>query len=111
MMTDVGSAPCIAPRHTSAPRLSVTAGAAPRVSPRRPCNLTAPSLKARPAQYRLEFDGGSTLAVRGRGLIGRDPVAPAGTNVEHLVALADDTSTMSRAHLEFDIATGLWVRD
>jgi PPM family protein phosphatase len=113
IMTELGSAPCLAPRHASAPRLSVTA-AGPRVAQRRPTNgigRTAPSLKSRLAQYRLEFDDGSTLAVRGRGLIGRDPVAAAGTNVEHLVALADDTSTMSRTHLEFDIATGLWVRD
>ncbi|MFL6083280.1 MAG: protein phosphatase 2C domain-containing protein [Mycobacterium sp.] len=101
--------------HASTPRLSVTAGAGLRASPRRATNgmgCTAQSLKPRPAQYRLEFDGGSTIAVRGRGLIGRDPVAAADKNVEHLIALADETMTMSRTHLEFDIGeSGLWVRD
>ena len=115
MMTDVGSALCIAPRHTSAPRLSVTAGAGPTVSPRRPTNgvgRTTPSLKSRPAQYRLEFDDGSTIAVRGRGLIGRDPLTKPDKKVIHLVTLADDTVTLSRTHLEFDIdEKGLWVRD
>ena len=115
MMTDVGSAPCLALRHTSAPRLSITAGAGPKVSPRRPTNgvgRTTPSLKSRPAQYRLEFDDGSTIAVRGRGLIGRDPVTEADKKVSHLVTLADDTVTLSRTHLEFDIdENGLWVRD
>jgi hypothetical protein len=36
-------------------------------------------------------------------LIGRDPVACAGEKVEHLVALADDTLSVSGTHLEFGI--------
>lgn len=64
------------------------------------------------AQFRLEFDDGSTLAVRGRGLIGREPTAGAAKIVAHLVALADDTCSMSRTHLEFDVdENGLWIRD
>jgi protein phosphatase len=114
MMTDVGSAPCLTPLHASAPRLSVT-GPGPRVSPRRPTTgigHTAPSLKSRPARYRLEFDDGSMVAVRGRGLIGREPATEADKKVVHLVTLADDTVTMSRTHLEFDLKdSGLWVRD
>ena len=63
-------------------------------------------------QFRLEFDDGSSVAVRGRGLIGRGPAADAGENVEHLVALADDTLSVSRTHLEFGVGEpGLWVRD
>ena len=70
------------------------------------------SPRARLAQFRLEFDDGSSLTVRGRGLIGRDPAASAGEKVEHLVALADDTLSLSRTHLEFGIGeSGLWVRD
>ncbi|MDT5279862.1 MAG: family protein phosphatase [Mycobacterium sp.] len=65
-----------------------------------------------PAQFRLEFDDGSALAVHGRGLIGREPAAGAGKLVAHLVALADDTYSMSRTHLEFGVdENGLWVRD
>jgi pSer/pThr/pTyr-binding forkhead associated (FHA) protein len=49
--------------------------------------------------------------VRGRGLIGRAPAA-ACAGVEQLVALADDSRSVSRTHLEFGIGeSGLWVRD
>jgi hypothetical protein len=65
-----------------------------------------------PAQFRLRFDDGSALAVRGRGLIGREPAAGAGKLVAHLVALADDSYSMSRTHLEFDVdENALRVRD
>jgi protein phosphatase len=66
----------------------------------------------RPAQWRLDFDNGSSVAVRGTGLIGRAPVAARGDNVEQLVAVADDTCSVSRTHLQFGIdRDGLWVRD
>jgi serine/threonine protein phosphatase PrpC len=68
--------------------------------------------KMRLAQWRLEFEDGTSLPVTGSGLIGRDPVAATGEKVEHLVALADDTLSLSRTHLEFGIGEfGLWVRD
>jgi protein phosphatase len=39
-------------------------------------------------------------------------VSPAGEKVEQLVALADDTRSVSRTHLEFGIGeSGLWIRD
>lgn len=63
-------------------------------------------------QFRLEFDDGSTVRVRGRGLIGRDPAPAIGETVEHLVTLADGTLSMSRTHLEFGIGdSSLWIRD
>ena len=90
----VDAAPCRAPRRFS--------GRPTAASPREACL----------PRYRLEFDDGGILAVLGRGLIGRDPIAAAGDNVEHLVALADDTLSLSRTHLEFGVAeSGLWVRD
>ena len=62
--------------------------------------------------YSLEFDDGSSLDVRGRGVIGREPKAPTGAQFRHVVALADPTLTLSRTHLEFGVGdSGLWVRD
>lgn len=64
------------------------------------------------ARFRLEFDDGTSISVRGRGLIGRDPRADADTRVEHLVKLVDEGCEVSRTHLEFDVNdSGLWVRD
>jgi serine/threonine protein phosphatase PrpC len=60
----------------------------------------------------LEFDDGSAVGVRGRGLMGRDPASATGDEFEHLITLADDTRSVSRTHLEFGIGeSGLWIRD
>jgi serine/threonine protein phosphatase PrpC len=75
---------------------------------------TASQPKTKPDRplIQLEFDHGSTVVVRGRGLIGRDPVPASGERVEHLLTLADDTLSVSRTHLEFGIEeSGLWIRD
>ncbi len=65
--------------------------------------------RPRPLRCALEFDDGSFLVVRGRGLIGRDPT---GDRPLHTVPLADDTCLISRTHLEFWIRDGkFWVRD
>jgi hypothetical protein len=62
--------------------------------------------------FRLEFDDGTTVGIRGRGLIGRDRAPASGEIVEHLLTLADDTLSVSRTHLEFGIGeSGLWIRD
>jgi serine/threonine protein phosphatase PrpC len=89
----------------------------PRLAPRS-CTSGTPSttsdLTTRPGPrpFRLEFDDGSVVAVRGRGFIGRDPAPDGGDNVEHLITLADDTLSLSRTHLEFGIGeSGLWIRD
>lgn len=67
--------------------------------------------RQRPPQCALEFDNGSFLIVRGRGLIGRDPKASGGQPV-HTVSLADDACLVSRTHLEFWTDAGrLWIRD
>jgi PPM family protein phosphatase len=72
--------------------------------------LAAP--KSRPAEFRLDFDDGFSVAVRGTGLIGRAPAPAAGESVEHCVALTDDALSLSRTHLAFGLTElGLWVRD
>jgi protein phosphatase len=63
-------------------------------------------------RFRLEFDDGTSISVRGRGLIGRAPKAAADARVQHLVELVDEQCEVSRTHLEFDTdESGLWVRD
>jgi PPM family protein phosphatase len=65
-----------------------------------------------PSRFYLEFDDGTSIAVRGRGLIGRAPRAAADARVQHLVELVDEGCEVSRTHLEFDAdESGLWVRD
>ncbi|MFZ0831979.1 MAG: protein phosphatase 2C domain-containing protein [Mycobacterium sp.] len=67
--------------------------------------------RPRPLRCGLEFDDGSFLVVRGRGLIGRDPAA-SGDQPVHRVLLADAACMISRTHLEFWTHEGrLWVRD
>ena len=64
------------------------------------------------ARIGLEFDDGSFFVARGHGLIGRDPLVPAGARATHLVTLTDRSRSVSRTHLEFGLAdAGLWVRD
>ena len=88
-----------------------------RRAPVRAQNTTAPGVLRRPsppqrARFGLEFDDGSFLVARGRGLIGREPIARAGEQASHLVKLTDPTCSVSRTHLEFGVGNaGLWVRD
>ena len=67
--------------------------------------------RPRPLRCGLEFDDGSFIVVRGRGLIGRAPTV-SGDQPVHRVPLADATCMISRTHLEFWTDEGrLWVRD
>jgi PPM family protein phosphatase len=71
-----------------------------------------PSSAPGPVRFGLELDDGSFLVVRGRGVIGREPMPPNGEQMTHLMPLTDPASSVSRTHLEFGLAnTGLWVRD
>jgi PPM family protein phosphatase len=115
---DSSSAQCLAPQRRrivdSAARIGQPDGVrlAQRAAVQGSTRSGGTSPRARLAHFRLDFDDGSSLTVRGRGLIGRDPVACADEKVEHLVALADDTLSVSRTHLEFGIGEpGLWIRD
>jgi PPM family protein phosphatase len=72
----------------------------------------APSSPPGRARVGLELDDGSFLVARGRGLIGREPVAPNGEQATRLVTLTDPACSVSRTHLEFGVGdSGLWVRD
>jgi serine/threonine protein phosphatase PrpC len=97
VLADVVPGRSVAPR-SCASRTAATASQ-PKTKPDRPL-------------IRLEFDDGTAVVVRGRGLIGRDPAPASGERVEHLLTLADDTLSVSRTHLEFGIGeSGLWIRD
>jgi PPM family protein phosphatase len=63
-------------------------------------------------RFVLEFDEGTTVVVRGSGLIGREPVAVSGAHIDQLVKVIDETASMSRTHLAFGVnAHGLWIQD
>jgi protein phosphatase len=86
---------------------------APQWCPSRlPTTAGARPTKSWLSKFRLEFDDGSAIAVRGMGLIGRHPVPAGGENIKHLITLANDRLSVSRTHLEFGIGeAGLWIRD
>lgn len=101
------------------------AGYAPKAPSATTCNRplrnsgiprTSPSPSSRPKprgrRFVLDFDDGSSVVIWGGGLIGREPVALEGANVDQIVRVNDDTLSVSRTHLEFGIdESGLWVRD
>lgn len=60
----------------------------------------------------VQFDDGLRMALGGPGLIGRNPAGRDGELFEHLIAVADDTRTISKTHLEFGLEPqGLWIID
>ncbi|WP_082789171.1 RDD family protein [Tsukamurella pseudospumae] len=62
----------------------------------------------------LRFDDGHSVDVRGDGIIGREPVLPAGADSSTVTkhVLVDDTASVSKTHLLFGITRGeLWVED
>jgi serine/threonine protein phosphatase PrpC len=90
------------------PRRRLSSAAAPKAS----WAAAALSSPPGPARFGLELDDRSFLIARGRGLIGREPVAPNGEQPTHLVTLTDPARSVSRTHLEFGVGNaGLWVRD
>src|SRR4051794_16787343 len=98
----VVAASCRAPRCTGESTAAATGlGGRNPLSVQRSVPVVASPVRSRFPRYRLEFADGSVLDVRGRGLIGRDPIAAADDTVEHLVALVDGTKSLSRTHLEF----------
>lgn len=62
----------------------------------------------------LRFDDGHSVDVRGDGIIGREPVIPAGLDPSKVTkhVLVDDTASVSKTHLLFGLTRGeLWVED
>lgn len=89
------------------PRRRLSSAPAPKAS-----GAAALSSPPGPARFGLQLDDGSFVVARGRGLIGREPVAPDGVQTTHLVTLTDSACSVSRTHLEFGVGNaGLWVRD
>lgn len=87
--------------------MAAPTGDYPRKSPGR---APARRLNPRRPQLWLDLDDGTSIAVRGRGVVGREPEVE--TQAAHVVTLADKKQAVSRTHLEFDVDTsGLWVRD
>jgi serine/threonine protein phosphatase PrpC len=86
---------------------SAPASSAPK-APRVPARFSPPGTP----RVGLALDDGSFLVARGRGLIGREPLAADGGQATQLVKLTDPACSVSRTHLEFGVgSSGLWVRD
>lgn len=60
----------------------------------------------------LVLPGGERVEVTGEGVLGRNPAAPVGHEVAHLVTVSDPSRSVSKTHLGFGLdAIGLWVKD
>lgn len=63
-------------------------------------------------RYVLQFSTGESVAVRGSGLVGRNPTPEPGEYVDQLVPLFDAGKSVSKTHLEFGQENGrFWVSD
>lgn len=99
------AAPAVPPAAAAAPALSAAvpaaaAGAAPAPSAAaQSANAAAPGDAAAGVRAVLRLDEGSRIEVRGATLIGRAPAPVAGEGAVQLVAVADDTRSVSKTHL------------
>jgi hypothetical protein len=93
---------------TAAPPTS-PATAAPPTSPASPTTAAPP---AHPAACTIIFDTGIRFEASRGGLIGRNPEPRAGETGMELLAVPDDTLSVSKTHAAFGIdAQGFWVSD
>ena len=75
-------------------------------------HAAAPTEKAEPARYTLQFSTGETVSVRGSGLIGRRPLPQPSERFDHLIQITDLGMSVSKSHLEFGQHDGeFWVND
>lgn len=56
------------------------------------------------ASWRVTFDTGETFLVEGLGLVGRRPEGRRGEPVRHLVPLPSEDMSVSKTHLQFQVA-------
>ncbi|QMU97081.1 FHA domain-containing protein [Microbacterium esteraromaticum] len=84
-------APSLPPSAASAAVVSSTAG--------QPAHAPSPGEPAAGVRAVLQLDDGSRIEVRGATLIGRAPAPVAGEGAVQLVAIADDTRSVSKTHL------------
>lgn len=65
-----------------------------------------------PRGIAIRFDDGREVAVDGTVLIGRNPAAAEGEDVEHLIDFADMGRSVSKTHLQLRVDGGtVWVAD
>ena len=111
-----------APSHPVAPAQPATPSAAERgrvLVPRRPAHVHAAPAPPAPTTAPtvivpvLRFPSGKVVPlIRSTVVVGRDPVAGAGDTNAHLVAIVDDSRTVSKSHFACGIdAGGLWIED
>ena len=63
-------------------------------------------------RFVLQFSTGENSTVFGTGLIGRNPVMQPGEYVDQLVTIVDSGKSVSKTHLEFGQAAGVfWIID
>lgn len=84
-------------------------------SPSVPAPASAPvavPVVEEPREVVLQVSTGESVAVRGSGLLGRNPRPEPGEVVDHLVIITDPTRSVSKTHLEFGFdGTTFWVSD
>ena len=91
-----------------------TAGQAPGTPEETEEDLEMTRVPARrgPVGIRLRFDDGASVLVTGSALLGRNPSARAGEQVDQLIDFADMGRSVSKTHLHLAAAPeGLWVTD
>lgn len=55
---------------------------------------------------RLMFDDGTVHEVRGRGILGRDPSPRQAVRVDTVLAVVDDSRSLSKTHIDFAVVPG-----
>lgn len=110
--------PTASARQTATPPPAAPAASAPGATASAPpaevvqAPGAPPAAGLRRAQAMVRFDDGSVVRVPVLGLIGRDPEAAAGEQVDAVVRLDDPQRLMSKTHAAFgQDADGVWVGD
>ncbi|EMY34336.1 hypothetical protein D477_010306 [Arthrobacter crystallopoietes BAB-32] len=72
----------------------------------------APAPATRPAGVTIRFDDGREVQVEGSALIGRNPAAAQGEDVDQLIDFADMGRSVSKTHLQLRVeGNTVWVGD
>jgi pSer/pThr/pTyr-binding forkhead associated (FHA) protein len=102
-----GSAPTPAPPSHVDDEFAYT-----RVRDAAPAPAAAAGSGQEPAGINIRFDDGREVAIGSSALIGRNPAAAAGEEVDQLIDFADLDRSVSKTHLELRVEGGtVWVND
>jgi pSer/pThr/pTyr-binding forkhead associated (FHA) protein len=72
----------------------------------------AAGARREPAGINIRFDDGREVTLGASALIGRNPAAAAGEDVDQLIDFADLDRSVSKTHLELRVQGGkVWVND